>query len=500
MRTVLMQVGITVSFLLMAEDSSALWGQEAGQVTTEVRIIQNGADDEIRCELGTIYVHENRSDPESRLIGVGFARFPAVGERASAPPVFRLPGGPGGSFVSRIRSANATQLDATFPELIYLRGTCDVIYVDQRGYSEAGDQFRVAFELPAREADQPMTLEREIDAFRRFAQETVDGYAEQGIDLSGYQVKECAADVKELATALGYEKITLCGTSFGSQWSFAVIQLYPELVARALLSGVEPINHGYDMPSHVFAAMRRMWQSLEQDRRFQAYLPEGGFDEAARSVIERLEKEPIKIYRERREDVEPKLVGVLGPEDFPWHDPVQILELYHGKTSRWAFQFSTQRARQQSMALIGPLIDSSLAVTPDRKYQLWTDPAIRYMGRDNFARYMATAEIWPSPDVGDEFRTPKQCDIPVVFTQGDWDFQTPIENTLEIAPYFTNSRVLIAHRGGHGVIQPIAREDIETWKQLVEFLQTGDMADIPSEITLSPSRRFRAPAFDLPDD
>ena len=107
-----------------------------------------------------------------------------------------------------------------------------------------------------------------VAAFQAFAKTTVAEYAKKGIDLAGYNVKECAHDVEDLRKALGYEKITLCGTSFGSQWSFAVMRLHPDSVARALLSGVEPLDHGYDMPSYVFAAVQRMWRTIEADDRF----------------------------------------------------------------------------------------------------------------------------------------------------------------------------------------------------------------------------------------
>ena len=152
-------------------------------------------------------------------------------------------------------------------------------------------------------------------------------------------------------------------------------------------------------------------------------------------------------------------------------------------------------ARRQPIRLIGPLIDSSLGVTPERRHRLWTDPATRFVGRGNFAPYLATADIWPSPDVGDAFRTPVLCQVPVIFAQGDWDTQTPIENMFEIAPYFTNSRVIIAERGGHGVIAPIARELPSVWKELLEFLRTGDMEGIPVRVRLQPSRRFSPPRF-----
>jgi hypothetical protein len=77
------------------------------------------------------------------------------------------------------------------------------------------------------------------------------------------------------------------------------------------------------------------------------------------------------------------------------------------------------------------LIDSSLGVTPRRRFLLETDPATRFLGQWNFARYLATSDILPSPDVGDDFRNEISCPIPAVFVHGDWDTQTPIENTFQ---------------------------------------------------------------------
>ena len=51
-------------------------------------------------QIGTFYVKENRSNPNSRLIGIGFSRFES--KNSKAPPVFFLPGGSGSSFLISI--------------------------------------------------------------------------------------------------------------------------------------------------------------------------------------------------------------------------------------------------------------------------------------------------------------------------------------------------------------------------------------------------------------
>jgi pimeloyl-ACP methyl ester carboxylesterase len=73
--------------------------------------------------------------------------------------------------------------------------------------------------------------------------------------------------------ALGYPKISLSGQSFGSQWSFAVMRLHPDVVARAVISGTEPLEKGFDMPSQILASLQRVAWEAEHDPKLQPYLP-----------------------------------------------------------------------------------------------------------------------------------------------------------------------------------------------------------------------------------
>lgn len=484
------------AFLVLLPTTACHAGDaKIGSVTIDEASFSVPGGPVIQYEVGTLHVPERRGHPGSRTIGVGFARIRCSKQPPPAPPIFILPGGPGGSYIMGLEEAGSQAQMRLATEGQRLGHIGDVVIVDQRGYSARGDVLRATYQYTEKRPDELSTLETEIEQFKELARTVVAEYADGEVDLAGYTVKECAGDVHDLARALGYDKIQLEATSFGSQWSFAVMRLYPDIVARALLSGVEPLDHAYDMPSYVFAAMLRIWSSLEENRRFKKYLPEGGIAEAARVVIERLEREPLRI--EATDESGKAVTVVLGPADFP-RDPVEILELYHEHYARWRKARSAGE-RESNLTMIGPLIDSSLGVTEARRRQLWHDPATRYIGRGNFASYLATADIWPSEDVGDEFRIPVVCEIPVVFAQGDWDTSTPIENTFEIAPFFPNSRVLIAERGGHGVIHPIHRQAPEAWKALEKFLLTGDMSDVPARVVLEPSRRYPPPRIPLSD-
>lgn len=490
------------TFVLVGSTVHAQTAKKPGDVIVEKTSLTVADDSTLDFEMGTIYVPENRSDPKSRLIAVGFARFRAL-EATETPPIFLLPGGPGNSLLSDLKQGSS-RLPGLVRETNRLRRVADVVIVDQRGFSSRGEILKLSFRTPAFPLDQPGSLAKTSAAFVEVAQAAVADYAKKGVDLRGYTAIECADDVHDLAKALNYPRISLMGGSFGSQWSFAIMRRHPDLVARALLTGVEPLDCGYDMPSHVLAAVRRIWFEAEKDPRFKPYLPPGGLWAAARDVLRRLEQKPVRVTLKGARDSktgEPITV-VLGHEDFQREaflkgvdSPAFVLSAYYERYDGWASTTSIlRRSRQVEQPLIGPLIDTSLGVTPKRLHQLRTDPGNEFLGQWNFDPYLATADIWPTADVGDDFRAEVVTPIPVVFVNGDWDTQTPIENMLAIAPYFPKSHVLIVEHGGHGAMNQLAQHHPRTMDRLIEFLKTGNLDSLPTRISV-PAPKFTVPSF-----
>jgi len=283
-----------------------------------------------------------------------------------------------------------------------------------------------------------------------------------------------------------------------------VMRLHPEIVARAILSGVEPLNMGYDSPTGVLAAMQRYWKVAEKDLRLAPYVPEGGIEAAAKAVLKRFEAGPVKAEIKNPNGGAPVVV-VLGMEDFQRdfnHKAIDgaawILSLYHEHYEEWAATVAARRhAHSAVLTLIGPLIDSSLGVTPERERELRADPATAFLGRWNWESYIAAKDVWPSPDMGDDFRTPVTTNVPVLFANGDWDTQTPVENTLDIAKSFPKGRVIIAERSGHGALDPIANSAPKVWAEMMNFLRTGVMPDLPARVMVG-GPRFAAPHFPAP--
>jgi pimeloyl-ACP methyl ester carboxylesterase len=425
------------------------------QATTDRIVIEQGTvklptGETVPYEIGTLYVPENRNNPASRRIGIGFARIKAP-HPTGAPPIFWLPGGPGlsvlGAFTDKDEGAqNRLRSWLTFG------AAGDLVVIEQRGYTSRGE--KLVETADASPLNRPASVQADARAMQALARRAVAH--NPGKDLSGYTIEAFAADVDDLRRALGYDKISLFGGSFGSQWSLAVMRFHPEIVARAVLSSVEPLNNGFDMPSHIFAALQRIAYDADRDPGLAPWLPKGGMMAAVQALHRRFAAGPIRVSV--RDDAGKVQTVVLGAEDLQLallahtdeaeHWPAFILSLYYGHYDAWARQTAEDRSAGP-VKLIGPLADSSLGVTADREQQMRTDPAVDLLGTWNFESNLVSAPDWPTPDMGDAVRLPRVTPIPIVFVHGDWDTSTPVENTLGLLPYFPNGHAILVHRAGH---------------------------------------------------
>ena len=82
---------------------------------------------------------------------------------------------------------------------------------------------------------------------------------------------------------------------------------------------------------------------------------------------------------------------------------------------------------------------------------------------------------------------------PVLFLHGDWDLNTPVENSLEIVKSFPKGRVVVVEQGGHVLLESFAQRYTKEWAQTMGVLRSGDMPALPERMSLG------APKFTVPD-
>lgn len=166
-------------------------------------------------DCGYFYVPEDRSDPNSPEIELAFAIVYSYEENPLADPIIYLEGGPGGS------ALNSAEFFGDVP-MFYPR---DLILIDQRGTGYSSPTLN----CPEVENEE----DNAVEACR-------DRLLDEGINLQAYNSAENAADVVELASALGYDEYNLYGVSYGTRLALTIMRDYPEGVRSVILDSVYP--------------------------------------------------------------------------------------------------------------------------------------------------------------------------------------------------------------------------------------------------------------------
>ena len=447
------------------------------------------------ADRGMVYVPLNRSKEDTDVIGIEIYRFKRkVSAEESIPPIFRLHGGPGFPGLSGLLEKPGYYEENILP----FTQISDLVVVGQRGIGSSvpnticeGPQ-----DFPL---DADITEEESAEAFREASAKCKAFWEEQGLDLGSLTVIEAAGDVNDVRKALGYDQIIVFGGSFGSHWGMAVMRYYPDIVARAVLNSMEGPDHTYDMPTGVLNSLTRMAKAAEKSPRLQALIPSGGLIEAWKTVIDRVEKQPVKVSVTHPEPGEPQDVlfnarrvrgmakgytnSVSSRQGMrTW--PLDVLTLYAGDFIGAAEAAIRDQSNDGYPTASFFMLDCGSGISPAREEQLNADPAAEVVGRLGWW-YQINCSVWES-DLGNEFRKNFETEIPTVIVHGTWDVNTPLENALELAPYFKNGKLILINGGSHDALYEAIEADESFRDALMNFVKTEDTSALPKEVNLPP--------------
>lgn len=480
------------------DDSGPRAGQLTRGLTREMRTVTTRDGVAIVVEAGTLTVPQRRTGAGGTAGGTpggasaGTIELPYYRLRSTSPrpaaPIFLLAGGPGSSWLDQFEDRES------FEEVQYYRTIADVVLFDQRGAGRSRPVLTCegTERLPA---DQPLGLERVAAAMRGLAAACRERLAATGFDLAGLTTVENAADVDALRAALGYERMSLIGGSYGSHLALAVMRRFPDRVDRVVLYGVEGPDHTWDDPAAKLATLARIAAAAEASPALRVQIPEGGLMAALRTVIRRLESEPamLTVADDGRETVvmvdatiaRRAAAAQAGRRSRAAAWPAMILALYRGDHRALAERALRSRSfRLPPSAPMQLVMDCASGVSPERAARYAADPAVEILGDLNF-EYRAMCDAWQAPDLGAGFRAPVVSTIPTLILHGTWDVATPIDNAREVARALSRAQLVEVAEGGHGALHDL----LEHWRplrsQLASFLR-GQPVQFPSKVTLPP--------------
>jgi len=466
----------------------------AGRLTTETHTTTLSDGTTYAWERGTLLVPQNRANPDGSVFELAFHRFPALsGADPATPAIFVLNGGPGFPGLGN-EPERASWIEGNMMARI-----ADRVIVGQRGIGTSGPNTACAGP-PAPRADEPFDLEAMMSAAVDAARACRAKWEAEGVDLSGITVIEAAHDVRDLARALEYDRIQIQGVSFGSHWGMAVLRYHPEIVARALLAGMEGPDHTYDMPGWILDDLERIAADAEASGAFAGRVPEGGILAGFRRTIARAEQAPIRVPVVRRggrdtlhvdltaDDIRGLWAG-YGPTPGDGHrnqawaaDMIRIAEGDLGGAAEATLRTRARLSGFPTAAFF--MFDCGSGISGPRLERLLSDPATDVVGPLG-RMYETLCPVWDA-DLGEGFRAGFVTDVPTVIVHGDWDLSTPLENALELRPSFRNHRFVLVRRGTHGALGEAARADDAFRDALRRFVANGDMSGFPDTVELPP--------------
>jgi pimeloyl-ACP methyl ester carboxylesterase len=207
------------------EQASCPWKLPKGQVEGQT----------VQCGFAVVpEVHRNPTGPTIKL---PVAVFKSTSGTPAPDPIIYLQGGPGGAvgdFITGFLDENLGMYTAKR----------DLIVFDQRGIGFAQPTLDCPEVTDQDFADASMKLSptektgHDITAIATCR----DRLVKQGINLSAYTSAEGAADVNDIRTVLGYDKLDLLGVSYGTRLALTIMRDFPNAVRSAVLDSTVPLQ------------------------------------------------------------------------------------------------------------------------------------------------------------------------------------------------------------------------------------------------------------------
>ena len=203
---------MTGAVLLLVDVGGCVKNRLPGSLAKLKPCRMNGIDEELFC--GKLTVFENRETRTGRTIDLNIVVLPAFDQKNKADPLFDLAGGPGASSTERADFWAGPGKD--------YRRRHDVVLVDQRG---TGQSNRLA--IPRDKTPQYYLSEMfPVDYVQKMRNEL-----EQRANLTKYTTSIAMDDLDDVRAWLGYDKINLFGTSYGTRAVLVYMRQHPDTCA-----------------------------------------------------------------------------------------------------------------------------------------------------------------------------------------------------------------------------------------------------------------------------
>jgi pimeloyl-ACP methyl ester carboxylesterase len=411
---------------------------------------------------GQYEVYEDRAKKSGRKIKLNVMVLPALVDKPAPDPVFYLQGGPGGAATS---VAGASFMGR-------LHRTRDVVLVDQRGTGKSNP-------LQCNFRGDPNDMRGYfVDALTPEAARTCRTELEKNADLRLYTTTIAMADLDDVRTVLGYDKINVYGGSYGATTALSYLNFYPQHVRTVTISGVAPPDNALPLSfaKGVEHALNRLFDDCAADEKCKTAFPDLRKDWA--TVAANVGKGPVNFdalnpYTRQKQQITMTRDGfaelvrlVLYNPTVMSLMPAVIHEMSQGDYSHFAFySYQVQHGIDAGIARGMQLSVLCAEDVPFLK-ESEIEPAMggTFYGGNRARAYLKACEQWPRGDMPAKFREPIKSDLAVLMLSGELDPVTPPDLATPLLRWMPNGRQVLMHNSTHYTYEcgeKLARDFIE---------------------------------------
>ncbi|HEY5884441.1 MAG TPA: alpha/beta hydrolase [Pyrinomonadaceae bacterium] len=464
---------LLVGLLCVASYGSVVNAQEkrGEQLVLQPYTFKTFDGKEVPAELGKLSVRESRNGKSNRLIQLAFVRLKSVAARPGSPIVF-LAGGPGAPGIGMGR------VPVYFRLFERLREVSDVILLDQRGLGMSLPDLQCPVSpIPA---DVFETEDKWLRTVTDKSLSCAQYWRAKGVELAAYTNDASADDVEDLRFALGAERVSLIGHSYGTVLAQAIVRRHGKHVDRVVFASTDAQDNLVNLPSVWDILIKKLSYFANEDSAVNKVVPD--LNALYRQVLDKLERNPVTLTVMDAQNNRPVSirVGKIGLQWLVRHSmtdartynrlPALLNTINQSDYSLLTRYIEPLYFGMQGRSPMANAVDCSVGWSTERLARARRETPQALFSNVNLGR---TADICKAVGVAESGSTSLRrlwSTLPALFISGTLDTNTPPFQAEEVRWGFPNSAHLIVENGGH---ETLPNSEVQT--VVVDFFKGQDV-------------------------
>lgn len=446
-----------------------------GKISIEPHVFRTFDGKEHPAELGRLWVPENRNSQSKRLIQLAFIRLKSKVKQPGSPIVW-LAGGPGtpGIVMGRI--------PVYFSLFDKLRDVSDVILLDQRGSGMSTPNLQCAPAPVPTDVFESAT--KWLQSYTDLSRTCAEHWRSQGIDLTAYTTDANADDLNDLRRALGADKISLIGHSYGTVLAQSAVRRHGVHLDRLVLASVEGTDNLLSLPGVWDMLLNKLSYFVSQDNKVNKIVPD--LVVLYRRVLDKLAQTPVTLSITNWQTKQPVSLRV-GKMGLQWlvRQNMTDARTYVGLPA--LFYTIDQNDYALLTRQMEPLYNSFKGRSPMANVMDcsvgWSAERLAQVQRESPQALFSELNLqWTSGicqwlGISDQTATLRKrvwSTLPTLFISGTLDTNTPPFEAEEVRWGFPNSTHLVIENSGHEMLP-----SPEVQSLIVAFFKGQDVSNHP---------------------